>query len=238
MQRDHSFTVRSFKRRQGCNPSDTTEDQNFLASRRRLFSRRGALGAFCSSAVALGLISFSAGSLWVEPAEAKSCGGVSLPDTVDKNGKTLRLNGIGIREWGFIKLDLYVAGLYVERTSNDPKVLLKSDQIRQMSLRLVRDIDAQKMNNALDNGFKKNAPSRYESLKPRIERFRAAVPDLKSGQLIEITMIPGKGTELAVQGKVKVMIEGDDFAESLLAIWLGPSPPNAGLKKGLLGGPC
>jgi hypothetical protein len=33
-------------------------------------------------------------------------------------------------------------------------------------------------------------------------------------------------------------IEGADFARALFLIWLGKHPPNAGLKKGLLGGEC
>jgi hypothetical protein len=34
------------------------------------------------------------------------------------------------------------------------------------------------------------------------------------------------------------MIKGDDFATAFLSIWLGPHPPNADLKSGLLGGAC
>jgi hypothetical protein len=33
-------------------------------------------------------------------------------------------------------------------------------------------------------------------------------------------------------------IQGPDFAMALLSVWLGPKPPNADLKAGLLGGKC
>ena len=31
-------------------------------------------------------------------------------------------------------------------------------------------------------------------------------------------------------------IEGESFLKALLAIWIGPKPPNEPLKKGILGG--
>ena len=33
-------------------------------------------------------------------------------------------------------------------------------------------------------------------------------------------------------------IKGDDSARALVSIWLGPRPPSADLKTGLLGGQC
>jgi len=53
-----------------------------------------------------------------------------------------------------------------------------------------------------------------------------------------LTHKPGAGIEVDVNSKVQGTITGDDFARALLAIWLGPKPPNPGLKSGLLGGPC
>ena len=47
-----------------------------------------------------------------------------------------------------------------------------------------------------------------------------------------------RGMQVEVNGTVKGTITGDDFATAFLAIWLGPHPPNPGLKSGLLGGAC
>jgi chalcone isomerase-like protein len=41
-----------------------------------------------------------------------------------------------------------------------------------------------------------------------------------------------------VNGTVKGLIKGDDFATAFLSIWLGDHPPNPNLKSGLLGGAC
>ena len=61
---------------------------------------------------------------------------------------------------------------------------------------------------------------------------------MKSGQRLTFTRRPGAGIEVDVQGAVKGTIEGDDFARAFLAIWLGATPPNPELKKGLLGQAC
>jgi len=41
--------------------------------------------------------------------------------------------------------------------------------------------------------------------------------------------------QVEFKGDVKGVVPGADFAQALFRIWLGPSPPNAGLKEGLLG---
>ncbi|MGQ9496536.1 MAG: chalcone isomerase family protein [Thermoanaerobaculaceae bacterium] len=50
-----------------------------------------------------------------------------------------------------------------------------------------------------------------------------------------MTYIPGRGTTVTFGGKEVGTIEGKAFADALLAVWLGPKPPSADLKAGLLG---
>ena len=49
-----------------------------------------------------------------------------------------------------------------------------------------------------------------------------------------MTCIPGRGTELALNGRPKGVIEGADFAAAVFAIWLGPKPLNKSFKAQLL----
>ena len=49
---------------------------------------------------------------------------------------------------------------------------------------------------------------------------------------------PGAGVQVEVNGTVKGLIKGDDFATAFLSIWLGHHPSNPNLKSGLLGGAC
>lgn len=44
--------------------------------------------------------------------------------------------------------------------------------------------------------------------------------------------------DVELDGTAKGTIEGEDFARAFVAIWLGAAPPNAEIKKGLLGQSC
>ena len=59
--------------------------------------------------------------------------------------------------------------------------------------------------------------------------------DFKKGDLLTFTYRPDVGVQVEVNGIRKGILQGDDFAHSLLAIWLGPKPPTGELRAGLLG---
>ena len=60
---------------------------------------------------------------------------------------------------------------------------------------------------------------------------------MHSGQRIVLLGKPG-GVQVSVNGVNKGTLNGEDFTRALLAIWLGPEPPNPEIKAGLLGGAC
>ena len=62
------------------------------------------------------------------------------------------------------------------------------------------------------------------------------IPDVEEGDEIVMSWIPEKGTKVTVRGTDRGMFEGRDFADALLAVWLGPAPVQEDLKKALLGG--
>jgi Chalcone isomerase-like len=58
-------------------------------------------------------------SFWLA-AHAAELDGVQFPDTQLVDGKTLHLNGYGLRTYSILGIHIYVAGLYVEHLSTDP----------------------------------------------------------------------------------------------------------------------
>ena len=48
--------------------------------------------------------------------------------------------------------------------------------------------------------------------------------------------VPGVGTSMVVKGKTMGTLAGTDFMKMLFSVYLGPKPPTADLKKGMLGG--
>ena len=58
--------------------------------------------------------------------------------------------------------------------------------------------------------------------------------DVKPGDRYSLTYIPGKGTELALNGEPKGIVEGSEFAAALFSIWLGKKPIDESFKKQIL----
>ena len=53
-------------------------------------------------------------------AYGKDCQGVSFSEQAQVDGSTLTLNGLGLRQATFLKVNVYVAALYVANVSSDP----------------------------------------------------------------------------------------------------------------------
>jgi len=116
--------------------------------------------------------------------------------------------------------------------------VLASNAPSQLTLQFVRDVDASDLTKAWTEGFEKSAKGQLPALKDRIATLNGWMTAMKTGQRLTFTDKPGTGVEVNVNGAVKGTIKGDDFAKALLAIWLGPDPPNPEIKSGLLGGAC
>ena len=165
--------------------------------------------------------------------QAASLAGVTLPDTAQVGGKTLVLNGLGIRTKYVVKV--YVAGLYLEQKSSDPNAIIKADAPKQIVMKFVHGASKSQMTDAFDESFKGNSPDAEKTMKANIDRLLNALEPFKVGDEMVFTYVPGSGTTLAINGKEKLTIAGPAFGQVLFSVWLGPKPPNADLKKGMLG---
>lgn len=169
----------------------------------------------------------------VFPLYAGTLNGVTLPDTVQVGTTSLTLNGLGLRTKYMVKV--YVAGLYVAQKSADPSAILKADAPKRIVMHFVRDVSKSQLTDGFTESFENNTPDAAKTLKPEIDRLFAVLDSVKDGQEIIFTYIPNKGTTVMVAGNDKLTIAGPAFSEMLFSVWLGPKPPNAGLKKGILG---
>jgi len=176
-------------------------------------------------------------TLYATAANGKECAGVNFPDQAQVEGSNLSLNGLGLRLATMLKVKVYVAALYVAKTSNDPSAILDSTTPTELVLQFVRDVGADDLRKGWDEGFEKNAKGQLPALKGRIATLNGWMSDVKSGQKLVFVRKPGAGIQVSVNGANKGAIPGDDFAKTFLSIWLG-DPPNAEIKAGLLGGAC
>jgi hypothetical protein len=185
------------------------------------------LGLFVAAVAALALV--------VGVASAAERAGVRMPDTTDDRGQPLVLNGLGVREATVFNVDVYVAGLYLRQRSSEPSQVLKTDEPKVLHMVFVHDVSRDQMIEAWREGFDKNAGAQLASMQSRIAQLGSWMSDRKKGATLTFSYLPGQGVEVRVDGAVKGILAGDDFAQTLFSIWFGPRPPNKGLKMGLLG---
>jgi hypothetical protein len=185
--------------------------------------------------MAAGAVWAAAGMLAPAPGMAGVLAGVTLPDQVAVEGRTLVLNGMGVREATIFKVDVYVAGLYLEARSSDARQIIASEGPKRLVLQFVRDVGRDDLVQAWTDGFGKSAGSALAALKDRIATLNGWMADVKRGDTLAFTQLPGRGIAVEVRGQPKGTIPGADFARALWGIWLGDRPPNPGLKQGLLG---
>jgi hypothetical protein len=168
-------------------------------------------------------------------ATAGSRAGVTMPDSVKVADKTLTLNGMGLREATILKVDVYVAGLYVENVSSDPAKIVASNEVKRIVLRFKRDVGRDDIVKAWNQGFAGNATVPVAKLKPLIAQLNGWMPSFSKGDTLAFTVTPGQGVAVDINGARKGTLGDDNFGRSLVSIWLGPKPPTGSLKSGLLG---
>jgi hypothetical protein len=164
---------------------------------------------------------------------AKELAGAKLPDTLEVGGKSLALNGLGLRKKAVFKV--YVGALYLASPSKDAAAILAADQPKAIRMHFLRDLSKSQLVDAFREGFDANATDKAGQ-QTAFERMLALVPDVKESSTMTVAYVPGMGTTLAVDGQQLGAFDGKGFADAVFAIWLGPTPPSAELKSGMLGG--
>ena len=182
-----------------------------------------AKGLFCCAA-----------ALGMTRVQAREVSGVTMPDEVNVAAEKLRLNGMGVRrEKIFFKG--YVIALYLEKPTTDAQTAIQTDEAKRIVITMLRNVGREMFVQAIESGIMRNSGSEMPALRARLDLLEQAVPDLKKADVVDLTWIPGIGTLVRGQGR-NMTIPGKDFADALFAVWLGPKPVEAPLKRELLGG--
>ena len=159
--------------------------------------------------------------------------GVLFEDTVTIDDTQLRIAGLGLLRY-MVVIKVYVAALYLEDGIDPAEVL--SDIPRRLEIEYFQPIKADDFVFSGDKLMAENVePDMMVHLRDRIDRMNTLYEDVRPGDRYSLTYIPGKGTQLALNGQPKGIIEGADFASAIFSIWLGPRPLSSSLKAALLG---
>jgi hypothetical protein len=169
----------------------------------------------------------------VSSAHGASLAGVSFPDQATVEGKAVVLNGLGLRTATMLKVKVYVIGLYLESRSGDPQAIIASGGNKRIAMHFVHDVSADKLRGGWSEGFEDNTGD-VAGIKDEIAKFNASMRDVKKGDSIVLDLA-GDNVDVLINDTRIDSVAGKAFQQAVLAIWLGPKPPNDALKQGILG---
>ena len=168
-------------------------------------------------------------------ASAANIAGVNMPDQLQYGGKTMVLNGAGIRKKFFMKI--YVGGLYLPKKNKDGDAIMKADEPMSIRLAITSSlISPDKMKATTMDGFRKAMKGNISPLKKEIDQLMNSFDKgVTKGDVYELTNVPGSGVHIVRNGKLVETIRSQPFKETLFGIWLSKTPVHAGLRAQLLG---
>jgi len=168
------------------------------------------------------------------PVQALTVENVTFADSVTIGQSPAPLyNAALLRYLKFIKA--YVAALYLPEGVPAEKVL--SDVPKRLELNYLVSIKGPDFGKGAEPTLKLNqTPAELAKLRSRIDRINSIYQDVKPGDRYALTYLPGRGTELALNGTPLTVIEGADFAAAYFGIWLGRNSIDDKLKRDLLKG--
>jgi hypothetical protein len=152
----------------------------------------------------------------------------------------LVLNGVGLRAVAWFKG--YAAGLYLPQKVATPEAALAQKGPKRVQMKLMVDVDAVEFVKAIDKGMRRNhTPEQHAALQARITQFDRtvqAIGRLKKGDVVDLDWLPARGGMLlSLNSRARgEPVQGQDFFDGILKIFIGADPVDKRLKAGLLGG--
>ncbi len=159
--------------------------------------------------------------------------GVQLPNDVQANGKTLLLNGYGLRTYSVFGIHIYVVALYVEHPSTDAQAILRSPDTKLLTVKFEHDVGAEEARKAWRTGLTNNCIAPCQLDPAIMEKFLSLVPAMHDGDSWDLLFTP-QGATVTVSGRLVGTVDNAMFAQAMLASFLGPRPASSQLKEDLL----
>lgn len=159
--------------------------------------------------------------------------GISFAKTYRADATELHLRGYGLLRY-LVFIKAYVGAFYMPPQENIQQALGTSP--RRLELEYFHAISAADFAEATSEKIADNVPPEtLAAIAERLAQFNALYRDVQPGDRYALTYLPGRGTELSLNGTPLGRIAGTDFAAAVFAIWLGPEPIDTGFRDALLG---
>lgn len=171
------------------------------------------------------LLSFGA---WAESRE-----GVEFTNTKTVEGKSLVLNGIGIRKKLRV-IKVYLGALYLEKKTNNADDIINATGTKNMVLHFLRSVSSSSIESAFRTAYNNNCGSLCAAKQRHVDEFLAQIVDANNGDQVEVTL-NGAVTKLYIKGSLRYEVSDADITKIVLKMFLGPNPASEELRDGMLG---
>lgn len=168
------------------------------------------------------------------PVRAATIEGVSFDPRVQVAGQPLALQGVGLLRYRLV-FKAYVAGLYLGEGIAPGRVF--DDVPKRLEIEYFWPIEGADFGPAAEKVLSRTLDARaIEALRPRLDAINARYRSVRPGDRYALTYLPGRGTELSLNGEPLTVVPGADFARHYFGIWLGSDPIDEDLRDELTGG--
>ncbi|NPD65812.1 hypothetical protein HN018_15005 [Lichenicola cladoniae] len=171
-----------------------------------------------------------------EPAAAATKAGVTMPDTMEVAGKTLLLNGIGVRSFTLLHIRGYIAALYLPQKTTSPAEALAEVGPKALFMQFVRGAPADKVHDLYVESSRNYCTKHTctEADKAAFDKLLGTVQTVKPGDRTGF-IVTDIGVQVLFNGKQLTTIDDPKFGYTILDSDLGTTSPSAELRDGLLG---
>jgi Chalcone isomerase-like len=163
--------------------------------------------------------------------------GYAFEPEVNLAGKTIKLNGTGIRTRAFFKV--YAAGLYLPIKAKTPQEVYAAPAPKRLKVTMLREIDSASFGKTMSQVMGDNLPrDQLGKCIPgllKLGEVFAAKKKMVAGDWYTLDEIAGKGTVLTINGTVTAEVAEPEFFTCLMHNYFGDKPADTDLKAGLLG---
>jgi Chalcone isomerase-like len=166
-------------------------------------------------------------------AQAGSISGVDFSDQTTLDGKTLVLNGMGLRQATIFHVNVYAAGLYISSKSQKAPEILADTNPKKFEMRFMRDVGAGDIKDAWEDSLGKMCGDGCK-LKDKVTQFISWTTDVKKNDTLDYIFHSDR-LEFTQNGKTVGVVDSADFGRLVLSVWLGENAKYKDLKNGLLG---
>ena len=90
----------------------------------------------------------------LSPLNAAAIADVEFQDQVTVSGKSLQLNGLGLRTATAFKVKVYAIGLYLEESSSDAAAIINSSETKRIKMHFLHKVSADEISEGWTEGFK------------------------------------------------------------------------------------